>query len=301
MRFLSIGECMVEMAQAGDGLWRQGFAGDSFNTAWYARACLPANMSVAYFSAVGDDAMSGAMLDFMKAAGIDVSTVLRHPNRVAGLYMITLTNGERSFTYWRENSAARTLADDRDILASACSDADWLYITGITLAILPPSGREALLSVVAGTGARVIFDPNLRLRLWKNPATMRDWVMRAAALADVVLPSFDDEAAVFGDMDPAATAARYRQAGAREIIVKNAGGPMVAMTQSGIVQGLPQPERRQPVDSTGAGDAFNGAYIAARMQGEDILAATLKGQQLAAHVISQHGALLPMTTLHALR
>lgn len=301
MRFLSIGECMVEMAPAGDGLWRQGFAGDSFNTAWYVRACLPANMPVSYFSAIGKDALSGAMLDFMQAAGIDVSAVLRHPSRVAGLYMITLTNGERSFTYWRENSAARTLADDRDILASTCSRADWLYLTGITLAILPPSQRETLLSVVAETGAHVVFDPNLRPRLWENPAAMRDWVMQAASLANMVLPSFDDEAAAFGDMDPTATAERYRQAGPGEIIVKNAGGPMVAMTQSGRVQGLPQPERRQPVDSTGAGDAFNGAYIAARMQGEDILAATLKGQQLAAHVISQHGALLPMTALHALK
>lgn len=289
---------MIEFSQAEGGLWRQGFAGDTLNTAWYARACLPADASVAYFSATGRDALSDAMIAFMDDAGINTSFIIRHPTRTPGLYIIKLTDGERSFIYWRENAAARVLADDREPLALACGQADWLYVTGITLAILTPDGREALLSILADSGRRVVFDPNLRPRLWENAKDMRDWVMRAAAQADVVLPSFDDEAVAFGDADPAATAARYAAAGAGEVVVKNAGGPMVAIA-GGEILALSHSKRRQPVDSTGAGDSFNGAYIAARMQDLDIVRSTTCGQNLARRVIGHRGALMPMNEIRS--
>lgn len=76
-RFLSIGECMVELSQAEDGHLRKGFAGDTFNTARYARACLPADWSIDYFTALGDDAMSDEMVAFMGGAGIGTASIRR--------------------------------------------------------------------------------------------------------------------------------------------------------------------------------------------------------------------------------
>lgn len=296
MRFLSVGECMVELSGTGEpGLWRQGFAGDTFNTAWYARMSLPTTASVGYLTCVGHDPISDAMLDFMAGAAIDTGDITRHPSRAPGLYMIDLRDGERSFTYWRDSSAARNLADDPNHLAEAFSRADLVYFSGITLAILSPDRRRALLGALALTDARVAFDPNLRPRLWAGEDEMRDWIMHGAAVADIALPSFADEADHFGDADIEATAMRYLRAGPSEIVVKNGGDRMLGHLDGQPVI-LPAPRRLHPVDTTGAGDSFNGGYLAARMRGADLPQAVEAGHELASRVIGWRGALMPMST-----
>ena len=99
----SIGECMVEFFDRGDGCWQRGFAGDTLNVAWTLRALLPAEVPVGYVSRVGRDAVSDAMVDFIAAAGIGTEGISRDPERTVGLYTIaTDAGGERSFTYWRQ-------------------------------------------------------------------------------------------------------------------------------------------------------------------------------------------------------
>lgn len=296
MRVVSVGECMVELSGAGQGLWRQAFAGDTFNTAWYLRALLPKAAQVDYLTCVGRDAISTAMLAFFRQAGIGTGCITRHPSRVPGLYMIALKDGERSFTYWRDNSAARCLADDAAGLARCFHDADLVYFSGITLAILAPDRREALLAALAATKARVAFDSNMRLRLWPGGADMRDWIMRGAAVSDIALPSFDDEAAHFGDTRPRATAERYATAGVTEVLVKNGGGRMLGLLH-GQMQAFPPAVRLAPVDSTGAGDSFNGGYLAARLAGQHMSEAVARGHAIAARVILQPGALIPVDDL----
>ena len=105
--FLALGECMVEIAPAEGGLSRVGFAGDTFNTAWYARQLLPEEWTVSYGSCIGSDAISDEMASYMQSHGVDTSTLRRFSDRTVGLYMISLQDGERSFSYWRGQSAAR--------------------------------------------------------------------------------------------------------------------------------------------------------------------------------------------------
>lgn len=294
--FLSIGECMVEFSGDGADGWRQGFAGDTLNTAWYFRMQAGADWDVAYYTRLGSDGISDRMIAFMDANGVSTRHVTRDPDRTAGLYVIETRDGERSFIYWRELSAARRLADDPAHLAEAIAAADVVYLSGITLAILAPQRRATLLSAVAAAraaGKTVAFDPNIRPRLWEDGQTMRGAIMDAAATATIVLPSFDDEAAAFGDPSPSASARRYRAAGADEVVVKNGGGPIHLASASGDIelQGL---KRTAPVDTTGAGDSFNGAYLAARLAGEDREAAAQSAHRLAAAVVMHRGALMPM-------
>ncbi|WP_054008496.1 sugar kinase [Cypionkella psychrotolerans] len=291
-RVLAIGECMVELSSAGDGLLRQGFAGDTFNTAWYLRHCLPADWTVDYLSAVGTDALSDQMLAFMQASGIGTAHVAQRAETTVGIYLISLQNGERSFSYWRDSSAARRLADDPVALAHGLAGAALVVFSGITLAILPASGRAALLAAVAqarSNGALVAFDPNMRARLWPEVAELRHWVTAAARGADIVLPSFDEDARVFGDASPSVTIARYRALGVGCVVVKNGGG-MVETWEGSACEMQPAPQ--SVVDSTAAGDSFNAGFLAARMQGASMPESLQQGAALAAQVIAAPGALI---------
>lgn len=300
MRFLAVGECMIELSGAGEGLWRSGFAGDTFNTAWYLRAMAPAAVEVGYYTVVGRDPMSDQMLDFIAGAGILTDGIRRHPNRVPGLYAIALRDGERSFTYWRDTSAARTLADDPVALEAAFRATDVIYFSGITLAILDGAARRRFfdaLGAARAIGRRVVFDPNLRPRLWASEEELRAVVTEAAGLSNIVLPSYDDEAAQFGDESPAATAARYLAAGAEEVLVKNGGAEMVHGAADRPARPLPALERVAPVDTTGAGDSFNGGYLAARLLGATVEEAVVRGHAVAMRVVGHRGALVPFALL----
>ncbi|MGL4196961.1 MAG: sugar kinase [Allorhizobium sp.] len=281
------------------GALSMGFAGDTLNTAFYLRQSLGPEWQVDYVTAVGTDGLSDRMLDFLNAEGIGTAHIRRLADKTIGLYYITLKEGERSFTYWRNDSAARRLASDPAAIVRALENADVAYWSGITLAILPNQDRLALIEALgqfAGRGGTVVFDPNLRPRLWDNPETMRGWIHRAAAISDICLPSFDDESTWFGDSDPVETAKRYHAEGARRVIVKNGGGAVTfleAADKTGL-QSIPSVEH--VVDTTAAGDSFNAGFLAAELSGKSIEDAIAAGARLAAKVIGARGALVKDAT-----
>jgi 2-dehydro-3-deoxygluconokinase len=293
-RFVSVGECMIEMSGGEDGNYRLGYAGDTLNTAWYARARLPADWAVDYVTALGDDLYSQQMVDFFDANGIGTSHIIKIDGRRPGLYLIHQAHGDRHFTYWRGQSAARSLADDGEVLNGALAGADIAYFSGISLAILGARSRGRLLKAIhlaRQAGARVAFDPNERPLLWTSPRVMGSTIAAATTVADVVLPTFSDEATLFGDASPEAVAERYLSWGAEEVVVKNGGEP--AYVASRDSRGWVAPVAGAiSVDPTGAGDSFNGAYLAARAEGAPPLEAAAAAHALAAIVIGHKGALV---------
>ncbi|MCX8998289.1 sugar kinase [Rhizobiaceae bacterium BDR2-2] len=295
--FLSAGECMLEMATQANGDFRLGFAGDTLNTAWYARACLPRERwDVAYFTRLGADPYSARMKAFFAENGLDTRFVSADPVRQPGLYLIEIADGERSFTYWRERSAAKLLADDRAALEEAFAAADIVYFSAITLAILAPERRDVFLDCVQaarGAGKLTVFDTNIRPSLWESPQAMKGAILRAAGTAAIVLPSYDDEAASFGDASLEACAERYHSAGGGTVVVKNGGGPMVVLGEQGFLR-FDGFEKVRPVDTTGAGDSFNGGFLAAIAEGAELGAAVARGHSVSAQVIMNRGALMPM-------
>ena len=291
--FASIGECMIELSAGKNDLWRMGFAGDTFNTAWYARATLPKSRRVAYVTALGDDPFSGRMLKFFAKAGVEADRIREVPGRRPGLYAITLTKAERAFTYWRGQSAARCLADDEGWLTRALSGADMLYFSGITLAILEPKARRRLLDALAArrkAGARIAFDPNFRPALWPDRKEARAAMDAAYRVADIALPTFSDEAALFGDKTLNATLKRLTDTGIGEFVIKNGEAPAVVFGD-GVHGRVPPTKPKRIVDTTGAGDSFSGAYLAGRLVGLDPIVAAHLGHLVAAEVIGVHGAL----------
>lgn len=301
-RFVSIGECMIEMSAGEGGLYRLGFAGDTLNTAWYARAALPDSWQVDYVTALGDDTYSGQIRAFLDAHEIGTSQIATIPNKRPGLYLIHQQDGDRHFTYWRETSAAKQLADDPARLDQNISGAELIYFSGITMAILSPDARQNLLAVLnkaKSAGAKIAYDPNIRPALWADRDAIAKGIEQAASVADFALPTYDDDVAIFEDASPEAMAARYRGYGVGEVVVKDGA-------KEALIVG-PKHELRVAaktvetvVDPTGAGDSFAGTYIAARLSGLDPHGAAERAHAIAAVVITHPGALVPMDSIAVL-
>ncbi|BDW94369.1 2-dehydro-3-deoxygluconokinase [Thalassospira tepidiphila] len=292
-RFVSCGECMIEMAGGADDRWKMGIAGDTLNTAWHFRNATTADdWHVRYVTALGDDRYSERIVKFIADAGIDVSAIQRLLGKRPGLYLIDQENGDRVFTYWRENSAARKMADDMASLARAVRNSDVVYLSGITLAILGPDRRCALVDLLRGLAeqTRIAFDPNIRPVLWESPEICAKVITDVAAISHIVLPSFDDEAKLFGDRSAEETVTRYRDLGVAEVVVKN-GKEACWFSNGDKPQSIATVPVTNVVDATGAGDSFNAAFLAARLDGAEISDAIRAGQALSARVIQTHGAL----------
>jgi 2-dehydro-3-deoxygluconokinase len=293
MKVASIGECMIEFSAARDGLFARGFGGDTLNTAVYLSRL---GIDTAYVTALGDDALSEAMLAAWRAEGVATEEVLRVPGRVPGLYMIERdAKGERSFLYWRDCAPAREFFDRADeATLERLARFDWLYFSGISLSLYGEAGRARLrdlLVTARRNGGRIAFDGNYRWRGWSDADAARRAFNAVLPLVDLALPTLDDEQALFGDADPAACIARLKAHGIGEIVVKR--GPLGCLIEaSGQRAEIPPLQVVQPVDTTAAGDSFNAAYLAARIFGAAPEQAARAGHRLASAVIMSPGAVI---------
>lgn len=291
-RIILVGEGMLELSACPGGLWRMGYGGDTLNTAIHLARF---GCRVSYASALGGDAFSTPLRRQWQDEGIDCSLLLTDPARNTGLYAISLdSQGERTFSYWRSDSAARQMfaLPDSDRLASALADADVLVFSLITLAILPDEGRQRLLeaaNAVKKRGGVVMFDGNYRARLWQD----QDKAVRARdlaiAAATIGLPTLVDEVGLGAAAEGMAVLAHWKSLGCTETVVKL--GANGCLLPDGTV--VPPPQELQPVDTSGAGDAFNAGYLAARLAGKTLQEAAMKGHCLAGWTIARQGAIPP--------
>jgi 2-dehydro-3-deoxygluconokinase len=219
------------------------------------------------------------------------------------LYVISLAGAERSFSYWRETSAARLLADDIGALRASLGGSALIHVSGITLAVIGESGRRNLVRALAearAAGAVVCFDPNVRLRLWPDLEELKRATREMLQGADIALPSFDDEALIWGDVDPEAAMARIAALGVDEVVVKNGAGD-VALQFGETRWRAATPPQTDIRDTTGAGDSFNAGYLAARFVGMEPLDACAIAQGVAGEVLRRHGALADPESLSPYR
>lgn len=292
LRVVCAGEVMVEMSPLADrpGCYERAFAGDTYNTAVHLARQAP-SLDVAYFTRLGDDSLSDAIVRQLSDEGIATDLVQRVAGRQPGLYLIENSpDGERTFRYWRGESPARELFRERVKLRHP----DVFFFTGITLAIsrTDHAGLLALLGDLLEHDCELVFDPNFRPALWPDLDEARALYRTVLDYCDVVLPTLDDERALWGLSSVADLRDFYQAFEIRELVVK--GDELVAdvFGEAGHVRR--QARSVTAIDTTGAGDSFNAGYLASRLTGGSVEQALASAQTLAAKVVQARGAVPPV-------
>jgi len=287
-RVAAIGEAMIELSLQND-IAHVGVAGDSLNTAIYLKRNAP-DIAVEYVTCLGDDPFSDQIEEFIANQSIGTTQCKRIAHKSPGLYAITTTeDGERSFTYWRSASAARDLfKSGNGYEFSQLAEYDLIYLSGISIAILPQAARLALLQWLSDNPVRVAYDSNYRPRLWEDIQTARDITEAFWQRTDLCLPSIDDEMALF-DESAEQVVARFQQYQCVGALKRGAEGPL----SLGVRVEQSYDAAPRVIDTTAAGDSFNGGYLAATLSGHSQAAALMSGHQCAARVVQFRGAIVP--------
>jgi 2-dehydro-3-deoxygluconokinase len=300
-----IGECMIELSEKGENI-KRGFGGDTLNTAVYlARQSDNQQLRVDYVTALGTDSFSDQMIAAWQQEQVHTQLIQRLGNKMPGLYFIeTDEHGERTFWYWRNDAAARFWLDtsESDAICAQLADYDYLYLSGISLAILPAASREklmALLSACRKNGGKVIFDNNYRPRLWADKASAQQAYAEMLRHTDIAFLTLDDEHLLWGEQPLDAVIARTREAGVQEIAIKRgADSCLVAMGDEPLRE-VPAIKlaKEKVIDTTAAGDSFSAGYLAVRLAGGSTEDAAARGHLTASTVIQHRGAIIPLSAM----
>lgn len=282
------------------GLYASGVAGDTYNTAVMLSQL---GADVCYATALGDDHFSSQIRQAIQQHGLNSSAVLTLNGQQPGLYCISNSaNGERSFSYWRQQSAARQLFQSDllfEQLLQAISHCTEIYWSGITLSLMSEAVLPrwlAFLTALQQRGGRVYFDTNYRAALWQGRTDCLSCYQAALFYCDYFLPSLEDCQSIWG-VETQAQALEQLQSllpvvGARPVICLTAQ-QQVYWLDAGSVQQFGLTFSDQMLDATGAGDAFSGALIATLQQGFTAEAAVQIAHSAASLVVQHQGAILP--------
>jgi 2-dehydro-3-deoxygluconokinase len=300
------GECMIELRadKSLDSLknndsstksLKQSFAGDVLNTAIYMKRTF-SDINTHFVSALGKDKFSTDMLDFFAQERIGSDFVFQSETKLPGLYAIeTDDTGERTFTYWRENSAAKeVMSFIHDESIAQLTKGDMFFFSGISLAVITPAHRPLfwrMLEKLEQAGVCIVFDPNYRARMWDTPAQAKEQFDKAFALSNIALPGVDDFEQLY-NIDTSEGVYEYCKAfNLKELIIKN-GEAGIFCYVNGEASQFDIIPVKNVVDTTSAGDSFNGVYLGARAKNMSVSDAISLASKAAGFVIQHHGAIV---------
>lgn len=290
--FVALGEPMVEFnqARADDArTWLQGFGGDTSNAAI---AAARLGTRTAYVTRVGNDAFGRRLLELWREEGVATGGVAVDDDAPTGVYFVSHGPQGHEFSYLRAGSAASRMTPaslPHDLLGRTRV----LHLSAISQAI-SASACDACFAAIdsaRNAGAHIAYDTNLRLRLWPL-ARARSVIFETLRVADWALPGLDDAMHLFGDDDPMRIVDACHALGCRVVVLKL--GHDGCLVSDGETRTRIDGVRVQSVDATGAGDCFDGAFLARMVKGDDPHRAARYANAAAALKTIGYGAVAPL-------
>jgi 2-dehydro-3-deoxygluconokinase len=289
---LALGEAMIEFNQAradDPHTWLQGFGGDTSNMA-IAAARLGARSG--YVTRVGNDEFGRRLTELWTREHVATDGVGIDHDAPTGVYFVSHDATGHAFSYLRAGSAASRMTP-ASLPLPVLRATRVLHLSAISQAISASACDACFAAIDAAhaAGARVSYDTNLRLKLWPL-ARAKAIVCESLRVADWALPSLDDATRLFGSDDPARIVAACHALGAPVVVLKL--GSAGCLASDGQRHEHLRGERVDAVDATGAGDCFDGAFIARIVDGDDVFAAARFANAAAALATTGFGAVAPL-------
>ena len=302
-----IGECMIELSIK-DNLTTRSFGGDTLNTSVYLSRLFPNDQTaIHYVTGLGIDPFSQEMLEQWQKENIKTNLIQRLDNKIPGLYAImTDSNGERSFYYWRNDAAAKfwLKTEQTEQICEEITTFNYIYLSGISIAILDEYSIDRLIELLEkfkANGGKVIFDNNYRPRLWRSQEYAQNVYSKILSYTDIAFLTQDDEQMLWGNTHYQDSIIRSKKLNVSEIIIKRGNESCIVETLNERVE-VPANiiTKDKIVDTTAAGDSFSAGYLSVRLKGGTIEDAIQKGHDLAGTVIQHRGAIIPPEAMNNL-
>lgn len=264
-----IGESLIELS-AGESLvyadvLNKYFGGDTMTTAVSASKL---GAKVGYITVIGNDYLKDFLMDACACEGLDTSQIRLSDDGSNGLYFVArCKNGFKEYVYYRKRTAATKLCEEY-IDPEYIKSTKIVYSTGITQS-LSMMASEAVLKafmIARANGVKVAYDVNYTSRIWEAE--------EAKEAADMVLPYIDilfcnmehDVKPLYGINSVELVIKNAWDKGVSTVVVREASGG-VSLGYNGEILTKSMIETPDFVDSTGSGDAFNGAFLYGIVQG----------------------------------
>ncbi len=287
-----LGEPMAEFSQLPDGPPGHYLAGHGGDTSNCAIAAARQGAAVGYVTALGADTFADSFIDLWQREGVDSSGVKRDEAAHTAVYFIDHGPDGHRFSYLRAGSAASRMRPE-DLPQSLIAEAEILHVSGISQAISASAADTVFraIEIARAAGTRVSYDPNLRLSLWPL-ARARAVIHAGLAAADYVLTNLEEGRQLTGANSAEAIAEHYLGLGVGTVVVKM--GAEGALLAAGEGRQRLAGHAIAAIDASGAGDTFDGAFLAETVRGADSLAAATYANAAAALSTTGYGAVAPI-------
>lgn len=286
---LCLGEPMLEFNQQPDGRYLSGYGGDTSNCAI---AAARQGAHTGYLTRIGRDPFGDQFMALWTREGIDTRGVVVTDDGHTGVYFVTHHETGHAFSYLRAGSAASRMRP-ADLRRDLIRQARVLHISGISMAISDSAADTVLAAIdtANGAGVPVSFDANFRPRLWSLPRA-RAMIHAAMAQSHFALPGIDDAQALTGLTDPDRIVDFYLRLGPA-VVALTLGAQGVLVATAGRRERIAS-HSVDSVDATGAGDTFDGAFLAECLRVNDPFEAAHYANAAAALATTGYGAVAPI-------